>query len=252
MPVASPQPLSSTGASAGSTESCCVSRVLPRAVSFGIGLLLTGGSASAYALPSSSPAAASSEVSPAAAPGERDTVKHDAPTEQPEKFRIGALAGVGFPRPLSIELVTKIGGYVGLGAEYGLLPQISVEGVYTSTWAASGDLRVFPFRGAFFVGLRGGYQHMNAGMSVDVGGLGSASASADLDTWFVNPRVGLLWTMSYGFSLGIEAGVQVPVSTSFSTTLPAPLALQVRQSTPVQTLSGVLPTVDLLRIGALF
>ena len=199
--------------------------------------------------------AASSPADPSEAPSTSPPARHEAPpSDTPDdhgRFRLGALAGVGFPRPLSFEVFARFGGYVGLGAEYGLLPTVSFDGVSTSTWAASADLRIFPFEGAFFLGLRGGYQHLDANASVTASGV-SASASADLDTWFLNPRLGFLWTMKYGFTVAIEAGVQIPLTSSFDTTLPAAVALQVRSSSPVQTLSGVLPTVDLLRVGLLF
>jgi hypothetical protein len=174
------------------------------------------------------------------------------PDDANDAFRLGALAGVGFPRPVSFEAFSRLGGYVGVGAEYGLLPTVSLDGVSVSSWAATADVRVFPFHGAFFLGLRGGYQRIDASASVSVAGVGSASSSANLDTWFVNPRVGFLWTMKYGFTIAMEGGVEIPVTSSFSTSLPSAVALQVRESTPVATLSGVLPTVDLLRIGLLF
>jgi hypothetical protein len=68
----------------------------------------------------------------------------------------------------------------------------------------------------------------------------------------VNPRLGFLWTLNGGFSIGLEAGVQLPISSSFSSTLPDAIASRVHTSTPVDLLTGALPTVDLLRIGMLF
>jgi hypothetical protein len=181
----------------------------------------------------------------------------EAPTPDPaatsaQPFRIGALVGVGFPRPVSFEVYSRLGNYVGVGAEYGFLPTLTVDGVYASSWATSVDLRVYPFHGAFFVGARVGYQHIGAGASVTAAQVGTLSASADLDTWFVNPRLGFLWTTRYGLAIGMEAGIQLPVTSSFSTTLPGSTAADVKNSAIVATLSGVLPTVDLLRIGLLF
>jgi hypothetical protein len=173
----------------------------------------------------------------------------DLPTPLRTPFRVGALAGVGFPRPVSFEAMTKLYDVVGIGAEYGFLPlpSVSIDGVAVSAWAVSADLRVFPFHGAFFLGLRGGYQRISASASDS-----SLSESATLSTWFLNPRLGFAWTFHSGFTVATEAGVQIPLTTSFDTTLPAPLALAIRDSTPVQTLSGALPTIDLLRLGFLF
>jgi hypothetical protein len=165
----------------------------------------------------------------------------------PSPFSIGALAGIGFPRPISLEVLTKLGGYVGLGVEYGVLPSVTLDGFDASAWAVTFDGRLFPFRGAFFIGMRGGYQRMNASASVD-----SLSESASLSTWFVNPRLGFLWTFRPGITLATEAGVQLPVTSAFSTTAPDVVAVAVRDSTVVQTLGGILPTVDLLRVGVMF
>jgi hypothetical protein len=209
----------------------------------------------AHALPSSVAPVdeAPSQPPSTTAPPEKEAPDKDTPPSgSNDRFRIGALAGVGFPRPLSVEAMAKLGGYVAVGAEYGVLPAITIDGVSTSSWAATGDLRVFPFHGMFFVGFRAGYQHIDASATASLAGVGSASASASLDSWIVNPRIGLLYTSRAGISIGVEAGLQLAVGSTFSTTLPAALALQVRQSTPVQTLSGALPTVDLLRIGMLF
>ena len=168
-----------------------------------------------------------------------------------DAFRIGVLGGVGFPRPLEVEAMVKLANVVALGAEGSFLPDVTVSGVAVSAWSAAGDARVFPFHGAFFLGLRGGYQRILASTTIAVPALGSMPESAGLDSWYVNPRVGFLWTLKSGFSIGIEAGVQIPVTTSLATTLPGAMAVQLQQSTVFHTVSGVLPTVDLLRIGAL-
>lgn len=178
--------------------------------------------------------------------------KLEQPADPSDAFRLGAIAGVGFPRPISVEVMTRLGGYVAIGGEYGLLPQMSVDGVSVSTWAVTGDLRLFIFKGAFFFGVRGGRQHMDASATVTATGLGSTSGSVAIDTWFVNPRLGFLWTVKYGFTIGIEAGVELPVTSAFSSSLPAVAASQIQDSSPVRFLQGTLPTVDLLRIGMLF
>jgi len=259
MPIASPphaQPIGLCGRHTSVRASSTPRRFTRRALALGLGLssVVWTGAASALPEDASTWTLTTEGTTPTGyrAPTAKESPTNEAATPPVPPFQLGALAGVGFPRPVSFEVLTKLGGYVGLGAEYGLLPSMTFSGIATSTWAASGDLRVFPFRGAFFVGFRGGYQHIDADASVTVSGLGSASASASMNNWFINPRLGFLWTVKYGFTLAMEAGVQVPVSSSFSSTLPAAVALDVRESTPVRTLSGVLPTVDLLRIGMMF
>ena len=117
-----------------------------------------------------------------------------------------------------------------------------------SKWSLGGDARVFPFRGGFFIGLRAGHQHVGAAMTVIVGSIGSAYEELALDSLFINPRLGLLWISHSGLAFGVEAGVQIPMSTAVSSTLPLSLAPSVR-STADALGSTVLPTFDLLRIG---
>ena len=143
-------------------------------------------------------------------PVDPDRASH--PTTTPPVFSMGALAGVGFPRPLSFEVLTKLGGYVGLGVEYGLLPTVSVDGVAASAWAVV--RRASSFRGAFFLGVRGGYQRIDASASVS-----SLSASADLSTWFGEPAHRLRVDFQPGLHHDGGRGA-APMTSSFSTTLP--------------------------------
>jgi hypothetical protein len=164
--------------------------------------------------------------------------------------RFGVLGGVGFPRPLAIEAMVEVANVVAVGFEYGTLPGVTIDGVHAGLWSLAADARVFPFHGVFFLGLRAGRQHVGASTTLSVESLGSATEILALDSWFVNPRVGFLWTSKEGLSLGVEAGVQFPVSPGVSSTLP--LSLYPAAQRTVEVLgSSVIPTVDLLRVGLL-
>ena len=198
----------------------------------------------------------------ARAQAEEETRPDRPQTKAPEKsdddtdaFRIGALGGLGFPRPLAIEALVKIEGVLALGVEYSLFPKTNLGGVETTFWALAADARLFPFRNGFFIGMRAGHQRMAATATADLGAFGSFSESALAETWFVNPRIGFLWTWNSGFTVGIDAGVQIPISPSLSTTLPAGLPANVDGTiASIANTFGneVTPTVDLLRIGFLF
>jgi len=180
-----------------------------------------------------------------------------------DHLALGALVGVGFPRPLAVEGVVKLERTVLLGVEYSALPQIGVSQVQASARAIAGDVRVFPLRGPFFVGLRGGEQHIDVEASLSAYGY-TVPAALHVDTVFLNPRLGFLWTWEPGISLGIDAGVQVPLSTNSESTLPkissnssavTEATASVRNS--VESVGAaigqtVLPSVDLLRVGVLF
>src|SRR5438128_2668827 len=70
-----------------------------------------------------------------------------------DHVRVGALGGVGFPRPLMIEGVIGIERALAVGVEYGFMPQSSIADVDMTLWSLAGTARVFPFRGPFFLGL---------------------------------------------------------------------------------------------------
>lgn len=179
-----------------------------------------------------------------------------------EHLRVGALVGVGFPRPFAIEPFVKIARTLGVGAEYSFLPRMSVLGADTSFKAIAADVRVFPFRGPFFVGVRAGRQWLDAKTTISVSRLGSFTESMTSATWFVNPRLGFLFTFDSGMTLGIDAGVQLPINAAYDRTGPATSSglasanghgIDETLVTVVGALgNNVTPTIDLLRLGVLF
>ncbi len=193
--------------------------------------------------------------SPGSPPPENDSAAAEKPregTRRVDHVSFGVLGGVAFPRPIAVEGMVKIERIVGLGFEYSMLPGITVEGVNTHFWALAADARVFPFKNAFFVGLRAGRQHLGGNANIAMPGVGTVNETMSLDTTFINPRIGFLWTWGPGISLGINAGVQIPVSTSESSSLPPGTPVDPRITRVGNTLGrNVLPTVDLLQIGVM-
>jgi len=199
---------------------------------------------------------------PDAAPAPVRPSVHDdqAASRDGERFRLGALGGVGFPAPLSLEALAKIDRIVSIGAEYGTLPATTVDGVRTTLTSVAADLRFFPLRGAFFVGAAVGHQNLDLSATISLPMLGAMPESMAYDEWFVNPRIGFLWTSSFGLTIGMDAGVQLPISSSMSTTLPqvalaraSTIPDAARAEAAVRWLgAGMLPTIDLLQLGMLF
>jgi hypothetical protein len=222
-------------------------------------------SAAAAEVRSESNSAHSAEPQPASPAVTKDTPTTTTGTndsEASEPFQIGPLVGVGFPRPLSVEAFAKFDRWLGAGFEYGFLPNMTVANVEAGFTSLAGDLRVFPFRGGLFIGARVGRQWLNAKTTMSVGPLGALSESVSASTWFVNPRVGFLYTFKSGVTVGIDAGVQVPISPSYERTtsmnqfgslLQPQSSLEETAVAVVKTLgNGVTPTIDLLRLGYLF
>jgi hypothetical protein len=163
--------------------------------------------------------------------------------------RLGVLGGVGFPRPLAVEGVFELDRIILLGGEYSALPQSTIAGAQTSMYAFAADARVFPARNGFFIGVRLGRQHLDESATITVTGVGTFSGSNTADTTFLNPRMGFLW--SFGpVALGVDAGVQIPLSTSTSSSVPQGVTLPPAVTDINHALTGqVLPTIDLLRLG---
>jgi hypothetical protein len=198
---------------------------------------------------------------PPAAQADRPAHKDDDNTTSAlDYFRMGAFGGIGFPRPLTLEGFAKIDNIIGFGLEYSLLPAITIDNADTTFWALAGDVRVFPFRNGFFIGLAGGRQHVSASGLATLPSLpglpSSVSEQITGDNWFINPRIGFLSTASWGLTVGIDIGVQIPLTTSMSSTIPQNLPISVPLATDAYNTAhyltnSVIPTVDLLRIGLL-
>jgi hypothetical protein len=192
------------------------------------------------------------------APRMPNTEADNGPSDGDAHFRLAALGGVGFPRPLMIEGVLGIERALALGAEYGFMPETSISDVDMTLWSLAGTARVFPVRGPFFLGLRGGMQRFGASMTASLGSYGTITDTLTVDTWFITPRIGALWMWRSWLAFGIEAGLQIPVSSSVSNSIPTEnLPNDPRVNNATRKLNALvdilgnsmLPTFDLLRVG---
>jgi hypothetical protein len=213
--------------------------------------------------------AQNSELSPEwatpapSAPRDRaGSAEHEQSSKRTDHVRLGVLGSAGFPRPLSIEGIVKLERVLALGLEYSTLPRSTVSDVHFGCWAIAGSARVFPLRGPFFLGLRAGRQHLSADAAVSGYGY-TVPITLGVDTTFLNPQVGFLWTWEPGFTLGVDAGLQIPLSSDTSSTLATsamPSAVQQAVAPVQRSLEGVagtvgqtvLPTIDLVKVGMLF
>jgi hypothetical protein len=207
------------------------------------------GPATAQAAPSDAAGRDSTASAPNASSSSADSEKKTSGVLGP--VRLGAFGGVGFPRPFSIEGMVKIGDVVGIGLEYSALPQLTVSGVSASLSAVDAEIRVFPLRNGFFFGVAAGHQQLSASATGTVPTLGTITEQLSAESWFVNPRIGFLWTLRWGLTIGMDAGAQIPITSSVSSTIPTELASNANAIARVFN-GDVLPTVTLLRLGFLF
>ena len=171
-------------------------------------LLLSAGLGAALLLGS---ARAAADERPAAdRPAESQRKKEDA-----DAWRLGPVVSLGFPRPFAIEGLLKIDKVVGLGLEYSFLPKTTISDISTRFDAIALDANWYPFKGGFFIGARAGRQWLSGSATLRVQNVGAFTESADASTWFLNPRIGYLHTWSSGFTLGFDAGIQLPIGATY-------------------------------------
>jgi hypothetical protein len=180
-------------------------------------------------------------------------------------LHVGVEVGVGIPSPLSGDLVIKYKNIVGANLEVGELPQLTLPGgngitVSQQMWDAS--LRLYPFKGALFVGCGIGQQWLNAGGSVTEAGV-TGIATMQVQTTFVSPRIGLLHRFGFGLTIGADVGVEIPVSgttstsQSVATNLPVPPGFQLTPPVDATNVANSIktapiPIIHILQLGYMF
>jgi hypothetical protein len=151
------------------------------------------------------------------------------------------MVGLSLPRPLDAQLYVRAFGFVSVGFSYSDFPafvadpllsaaglkngQTTVRLDQFSAW--EGDVRVFPFAGSFFVGSGLGRQSFKSSVTQSTT-LGSYNGSVAVSTTYATPRIGYLWTVGPGVMLGMDAGVQLKLSSNPQVSLPpgAPADMQ--------------------------
>ncbi|MEO7112314.1 MAG: hypothetical protein ABI183_17845, partial [Polyangiaceae bacterium] len=109
--------------------------------------------------------------------------------------------------------------------------------------------RVFPFRGAFFVGGSVGQQSVAARVTQGAQGQ-TGGANFSTSAIFIEPQIGFLYRSSFGLAIGCDVGLEIPVtahgqsSVSEGLPLPGPLSQAMTYAE-----KGPIPSVNLLRLG---
>jgi hypothetical protein len=156
---------------------------------------------------------------------------------------VGAMIGVvSLPRPADVEVFVRIVDLFGVGLGYSDFPAfianplLDLVGANSATTSATLgqfnafdlDLRVFPFRGPFFVGASFGRQSLQ-GVLTERTALGPQSATLDLTTWYMTPRAGWLWWFERGLLLGFDLGIQLKLTSDQVVTLPPSATPDIQQ-----------------------
>jgi hypothetical protein len=158
--------------------------------------------------------------------------------DEHQLFHIGAMSGlVSLPRPVDIEAFIGVADWVQAGFSYSDFPNLIADPLLKIVGAASGgvsarldeftawegNVRVFPFRGSFYIGSSFGKQVLRGAVTES-----GQTATVDLSTLYATPRIGWQTTFGAGFFTGFDAGVQLKLSGTVNVTVPpgAPQSVQ--------------------------
>jgi len=178
---------------------------------------------------------------------------------------------------LSFGAAIKLTRFLGAGVNVGLIPAVKIS-IYGEAALSYQEYdvygRIFPFGGAFFLGAGVGYATIEGTFTnaYDVSAFQSAApnlpnpllvtSEGSVRTLVLTPAIGLQHTFKVGFTMGADAGLQIPIAPSevdFHTIVPPSVPPQVRQQyvepndqqvrDTLDTIGrAVVPTVN-LRIG---
>ena len=164
-------------------------------------------------------------------------------------FRIGPVIGVGLPAFLSFGGAIKLTKYFGAGVTYGIVPEIQFAYYGDATVSYQGANiygHIHPLGGGFFLGAAIGYAHVRGtyGTELDLGDYrlllppGTPTrlpyeSDGTVEMLVLTPEFGYFFTFKSGFTMGVEAGIQIPVAPSeihFDSRIEADLPPEVRQA----------------------
>ena len=180
------------------------------------------------------PAAVDAQSKQSAAPTPDDAEKNEDASDDTNgvfgPFRLGPVVGVGLPAFLSFGGALKLTKYFGAGITYGIVPtlQFAYYGDATVSYQGIGIYgHIHPFGGGFFLGAGVGYAHVRGTYTdeFDVSpyapaplpGVGESStytSEATMQTLVLTPELGYFFTFKSGFTMGVEAGLQIPIAPS--------------------------------------
>lgn len=177
-----------------------------------------------------SPVAAVPASVPAPAPPPEREPKKDDGGGLFGPIRIGPTVGVGLPGLLAFGGMLKLTRYFAAGVDVSIIPNLRFSFYGDASIEYQGyELygRIHPFGGGFYVGANLGYAHVSATYeeTIDVpAGFQMLfpepveeidfSSQGDMQTLVLSPGIGYFHTWRSGFSLGVGAGLQIPVAPS--------------------------------------
>lgn len=199
---------------------------------------------------------------------DRAKVSAESDDEHGGKFdsvRVGAGLGFAAPNGPSVALFGR-SAHVGLGLRGSYLPLVALPGsdVELARWVVSGDLRLYPFGGAVFVGGAFGHARtrMTSAREVLVADVAtSARGTYYTAGWFAGPEIGFQVPIALGkggplLTIGADVGLAIPIAPSdprltvSSRGLTVPVGADDPSVSALRTLAHApIPWLNLIEVG---
>jgi hypothetical protein len=160
-------------------------------------------------------------------------VHHHQPDDDDDTdhFKIGPVVGAGIPALLSVGGMVKITRFLGGGVNLGLIPkvQLSYYGDATLSYKHLDFYgRIYPFGGGVFLHGGVGYATVDGTLTksvalkdvapmfpgVPLSGTVTYDSEGSVKTLMLTALLGYFHTFDIGFSIGIDAGAQIPIAPS--------------------------------------
>ena len=123
------------------------------------------------------------------------------------------ITALGLPLPFRVGLEAKWNNLFGLSFDYNFFPSIAFSGVSIKGTGWNLAARYYPWSRAFYVGAGFGSQTVS-GSQPTVILTQTRNVGVDFKSTIFSPQIGWRWVWSSGFFLGLEAGVQIPLSST--------------------------------------
>src|SRR5215813_14257175 len=157
------------------------------------------------------------------------------------------LALINLPTP-SIGAELRALGYLGASFDYGFIPKVTISDVQIQYDQWQLGVRVYPFRGAFYLG--GVYGHY--GFTGVANGPSAGTGTVTVNSQYIGPQLGWRWVQPSGFFTGLDLAWGFPLTFESKVSEGSTGTIPEIQKNAQQYLQHGLPILGLVSLGYLF